>query len=481
MQLEITLKAAISDSYIASDLGYLLHKNPTRVFTRGVSAGVATVFYSENSDLACTAVLYVDVDPIALVRGKHKQTTGLLDQYVNTRPFVANSILSVAINKCFAQSMAGKSKDRQNLADQKLPFEVTLGPVACQGDKEFVLSLFEPLGYTCTVTSLSDDSVSNLYSINISASVRLADLLNQLYVLIPVLDNAKHWWVDQDEVDNLFKKGTCWLAQHPMREVITRRALKNRRELADVLLDRLSELGGEQCSDWTPGEIPDGGARPVGSESFAPDEPRGRLHDQRLDRVAHLLQEHSVSRVLDLGCGEGKLIGRLQKKLQFTNIVGVDPSLRSLRRARELFYLEDGGEALNERLQFQLGSLTYADRRLRGFDAATLIEVIEHIDTNRLSSLERSLFGDARPRLIVVTTPNADYNALFQNLSAGEFRHDDHRFEWSRDEFKAWCEKISTEYGYQVETEPLGPVDEQHGAPSQLASFTIDTMRVKTA
>ena len=479
MQLEITLTAAASDPYVASDLGYLLHKNPARVFTRAVASGTATVFYSENTAARCTATLYVDVDPIALVRGKNKQTTGLLDQYVNTRPYVANSILSVAINKSFAQSMAGKSKDRQALADLQLPFEAFLGPVACQGDEEFVLSLFEPLGYTCSVTSLGDDADSNLYSIKISATIRLSELLNQIYVLIPVLDNSKHWWVDQDEVENLLNKGAHWLAQHPMREVITRRALKHRRELADVLLERLSVLDDDKGSDEARNSNAAAISEPVISETsgVAP----VRLHDQRLDRVAHLLKEHSVSRVLDLGCGEGKLISRVLKTPQFTKIMGVDPSLRSLRRARERFYLEDGGEALNERLQFQLGSLTYADRRLRGFDAATLVEVIEHIDTNRLVALERSLFGDARPGLIIVTTPNADYNALFQALSAGEFRHEDHRFEWSRDEFKTWCQKIEQEYGYRVAIEPLGPVDEHHGAPSQLASFTIDTTEVQTA
>jgi len=206
-----------------------------------------------------------------------------------------------------------------------------------------------------------------------------------------------------------------------------------------------------------------------------------RLHDQRLDRVANLLKEHSVSRVLDLGCGEGKLISRLLKIPQFTNIVGVDPSLRSLRRDRERFYLDEGGEALNERLKLQLGSLTYADRRLRGFDAATLVEVIEHIDSNRLIALERSLFGDARPGLVIVTTPNADYNALFQSLSAGEFRHEDHRFEWGRNEFKTWCQHITSEYGYRVDIEPLGTVNEQHGAPSQLASFTFEIAGVQTA
>jgi len=481
MQLEISLSATATDSYVATDLGYLLHKNPTRVFTRKVSSGTATVFYSESNDTNCTAILHVDVDPIALVRGKNHQTTGLLDQYVNTRPFVANSILSVAINKSFAQSMAGKSKDRQALAEQALPFKIVLGPVACQEGEAFIASLFEPLGYTCTLTPIGGSSVDKLYSISLAATVLLSKLLNQLYVLIPVLDNSKHWWVDETEVDNLINKGANWLALHPLREIITRRSLKHRKELENVLLSRLSveedikeirvsndtiftEVLEESSSSNT-----DTNAKPV------------RLHEQRLDRVAQLLQAHSVSRVLDLGCGEGKLISRLLKTQQFKKILGVDPSLRSLRRARERFYLEDGGEALNERLQFQLGSLTYADRRLRGFDAATLVEVIEHIDPNRLIALERSLFGDARPSLIIVTTPNADYNAMFETLSAGEYRHDDHRFEWTRAEFQHWCQRVALEYGYQESIEPLGPEDEKHGAISQLASFTINTSRKQTA
>lgn len=472
MQLELTLSAKASDAYVATDLGYLLHKNPARVFSRAISAGTVTVFYSETTETSCTAVLYVDVDPIALVRGKNKQDSGLLDQYVNTRPYVANSILSVAINKSFAQSMAGKSKDRQALAEQSLSFNAVVGPVDCQGDEAFVLSLFEPLGYSCSVNSVGKGVAGNLFSIHLSASVRLADLLNQLYVLIPVLDNSKHWWVDEDEVENLFNKGGPWLAQHPKRDLITKRALKHRRELADILLDRLSVFDDSQAPTEEESNITAGKTQPTVADTRS--EPQVRLHDQRLDKVAQLLQEHAVNRVLDIGCGEGKLIKRLLKNPQFTNIVGVDPSIRSLRKAREKFYLEDAGLALNERLQFQLGSLTYADRRLRGFDAATLVEVIEHIDQNRLIALERSLFGDARPGLIIVTTPNSDYNALFEKLSAGEFRHDDHRFEWSREEFNAWCNKIASEYGYNVNTEPLGPVDDQYGAPSQLAAFTVD-------
>jgi len=473
MQLELTLISTDADSYSASDLGYLLHKNPSRVFSRTVSAGIATVFYSEVSESRCTAVLHVDVDPVALVRGKNKQSTGLLDQYVNTRPYVANSILSVSINKCFAQTMAGKSKDRQSLAEKTLPFEALIGPIVNQGDENFVLSVFEPLGYACKIVPLNESADNKLVSIKLTAAIQLSEMLNHLYVLIPVLDDAKHWWVDQAEVENLFNKGAHWLAKHPMRDIITRRALKHRRELSDELLNRLTVFDKEPDELTFDSNILKNKPNNVNTDSDTSSKPV-RLHDQRLDRVASLLQSHSVSRVLDLGCGEGKLISRLLKTPQFTSILGVDPSLRALRRAREYFYLDDAGEALNERLQFQLGSLTYADRRLRGFDAATLVEVIEHIDPNRLASLERSLFGDARPSLIIITTPNSDYNAMFESLPAGDFRHDDHRFEWTRDEFKAWCERVSSEYGYRVEIEPLGDVDGRYGAVSQLGCFVID-------
>jgi len=474
MQLELTLTASDSDAFPANDLGYLLHKNPNRVFSRSVSNAVATIFYPENSATRSTAVLHVDVDPIALVRGKNSQVKGLLDQYVNTRPYAANSMLSVAINKCFAQSMGGRSKDRQSMAEERLQLQATVVPVLCQGDEIFVKSLFEPLGYDCTVESLGSESVNNLFSIRLSAMVRLADLLNHLYVLVPVLDNSKHWWVDEDEVEKLFSRASNWLCDHPMKELICRRSLKNRRDLSNKLLDLLNAHRSLHSgdSDDVNGSIVESDEAD-GADVAA--DPPVRLHDQRIDRVAQLLKESSASRVLDIGCGEGKLIQRLLKMQQFKEIVGVDPSLRALKRARDKFYLEDGGEKLNERLRFQLGSLTYADRRLRGFDAASLVEVIEHIDSNRIVALERSLFGDARPGMVVVTTPNADYNTVFENLTAGDFRHEDHRFEWTRSEFSEWCHRVAEQYGYEVWIEPLGPTKDDVGAPSQLGKFTLRT------
>ena len=492
MQLDITLTATPEDTYIASDLGYLLHKNPTRVFARSLSAGMARVFYSEVSDQCCTAVLHLSVDPIALVRGKNKQNSGLLDQYVNDRPFVANSLLSVAINKCYAQSLSGKSKERQALADTRLPLSVRVGPIACGDANALVGKLFEPLGYTWQLAVDDASAEHGLSCLCLTIKATLCDVLNHLYTLIPVMDNAKHWWVDESEIDTLLAKGGQWLSQHPHRELITRRALKHRRDLAEVMLDRLAQLDGsadgvnigQVVNSDAVSSLPTRDAKATTANALSVDTATTdsntvttrpvRLHDQRLDRVADILAQRNVNRVLDIGCGEGKLVRRLLKHPGFTEIIGVDPSLRSLKKAHESFYLDETSEGVSDRLTFQLGSMTYADRRLRGFDAATLVEVIEHIDPARLVALRRNLFGDARPTLVIITTPNADYNAMYESLTAGEYRHDDHRFEWTRAEFAQWCGQVAKDFDYQFEIEPLGPVNEDVGAPSQLVIFSID-------
>lgn len=138
MQIEITLTASDGSDYAASDLGFLLHKHPDHMHRRDTSAGEITIFYPEKSQLRTTAVIYLDVDPVGLVRGKNQHSDGLLAQYVNDRPFVASSFLSVAMGRAFAQTMAGKSKDRQALADRALPFEIRVVPVALSGDLDLV-------------------------------------------------------------------------------------------------------------------------------------------------------------------------------------------------------------------------------------------------------------------------------------------------------------------------------------------------------
>ncbi len=467
MQIELTLLAGAGADYSARDLGFLLHKHPEHVHERETAAGKALIFYPEAGEARTTAVLYLDIDPVGLVRGRSRYADGLLTQYVNDRPYVANSFLSVAMGQSFGQSLSGKSKERQDLADRTLPFEARVTPVAASGGLEVIEALFAPLGYRVEATALTGDAGTGrgLYDLRLMGEVRLRDLLNHIYVLVPVLDNAKHYWVDRDEIDKLLAKGEGWLADHPAKELIARRALKHRRSLASEALARLTESAteeDEEAGEETPREKPeDVLEKPI------------RLHDLRLDAVTEVLKEKGARSVLDLGCGEGKLLRRLLRERAFERIVGVDASVTTLNRAARGLRLDQAGEALRKRLSLQMGSLTYGDRRWQGFDAATLVEVIEHIDPPRLSALELSVFGDARPRLVVITTPNREYNVLFEGMPQGRLRHPDHRFEWTRDEFRAWAERVAGAHGYRVAFQPLGPSDETHGAPSQMVVFEL--------
>ena len=106
------------------------------------------------------------------------------------------------------------------------------------------------------------------------------------------------------------------------------------------------------------------------------------------------------------------------------------------------------------------------------FDAAAVIEVIEHLDAPRLAAFERVVFDFARPATVVITTPNADYNPLFPTLPAGQMRHRDHRFEWTRAEFARWAEGIASRFGYSVRIQPVGPEDAALGAPTQMGIFS---------
>jgi len=460
MQIEITLLAKEGADYSARDLGFLLHKHPDHVHTKKTSAGDATIFYPEVTAERTTAILHLEVDPVGLVRGKNRQSDGLLAQYVNDRPYVANSFLSVAMGRSFAQTMAGKSKDRQQLADQPLNFEIRILPVALAGDRDLLSSLFEPLGYTIQSPETVDGQM--VIDLRLTACLRLADILNHLHVLIPVMDNFKHYFVAQEEIDKLLAKGEGWLAVHPAKEIITRRALKHRRSLANMALARLEETTVAEEEDETPKLKPE--------EQL---EKPLRLHDIRLDTVADVLLQKNAKSVLDLGCGEGKLIRRLIKERGIDRIVGVDPSVRTLEAAHRKLRLHQAGDAMSERVSLQMGSLTYGDRRWKGFDAATLVEVIEHIEPHRLSALVMSLFADARPNLVVITTPNREYNVLFETMKENQLRHPDHRFEWTRAEFEDWANVVAVEHGYTAEITPLGPVDGTHGGPSQMAIFTL--------
>ncbi|PYE54520.1 3' terminal RNA ribose 2'-O-methyltransferase Hen1 [Deinococcus yavapaiensis] len=447
----------------ATDLGFLLHKHPGRLHTSSLAFGAAHVFYPEATEQKCTAALLLEVDPVALSR-RTKTGRTPLEPYVNDRPYVPSSLLSVALRDVFGTALSGRSKERQALADAKIPLRARLTALPSRGDPDLIRRLFSPLGYNVDASPLPlDDTVpewgnSPYADVSLGALIRLRDLLAHLYVLVPVLDDAKHYFVDETEIDKLLRHGEGWLDEHPERDFITSRFLRYKRHLQRAALQRLEVREDEDVDE-------DGGAEVTEAATKQPS-----LHARRLDAVTKELLASSGRRVLDLGCGEGKLIVKLLDHPQFTEILGMDVDSRALRRADER--LARLPEAKRSRVRLIQGSLTYRDKRLRGFDAAALVEVIEHLDEPRLAALERAVFVEAKPRSIVVTTPNQEYNARFETLAAGEFRHEDHRFEWARAQFRTWAEGLAERHRYSVRFAGIGDEDEEVGPPSQMAVFT---------
>ena len=454
----------------AGDLGYLLVKNPARTQCFELSFGKAHVFYPEVGDERCTAALLLEVDPVGLVRGRKGPAGegGMLEQYVNDRPYVASSFLSVALSNVFGTAMSGRSKERPELAATALPLEARLPVVPCRGGEVFLRRLFEPLGYAVEARHLPLDEThpdwgeSAYYDVTLRGTLRLSELLSHLYVLIPVLDRDKHYWIGDEEVEKLLRHGSGWLAGHPERESITQRYLRNRKSLVRDALARLAE---EDTPD------PDA-AEEVAEAQEEAIEQRISLNTQRLDAVVAALREQGARRVLDLGCGEGRLLQLLLKDRNFEEIAGLDVSYRALEIARDRLHLDQLSAAQQERLKLFHGALTYRDRRLEGYDAAAVVEVIEHLDPARLAAFERVLFEFARPAAVVLTTPNQEYNVRWESLPAGKFRHRDHRFEWTRAELQAWAHGVAERFAYQVEFRPVGPEDAEVGSPTQMALFS---------
>lgn len=447
----------------ATDLGYLLHKNPAKAQTFDLSVGTAHVFYPEATQERCTVALVIDINPVTLARTSRRSS---LRQYVNDRSYVASSFMSTALLKVFGSAMSGSSKERPDLATTPIPLIARLAMLPSKGGEPILRRLFEPLGYEVVARSHALDErfpawgASEYLTVELSGQQTLATLLQHLYVLIPTLDDDKHYWVDKAEVDKLLLRGGDWLAGHPDRDLIVRRYLKGLRSFTTEAFERLMQEE-SQLDD----------AEASGSAEEAIEKPLG-LADQRMEAVARVLKAAGAKRILDLGCGEGRLLRRLLTDSFFEELVGMDASMSALTRAKERLGLDRLPEVQRSRLKLLHSSLTYRDSRLAGFDGAALIEVVEHLDPARLPAFERAVFEFAAPGVVALTTPNADYNVRFRGLRPGQLRHPDHRFEWSRRDFQSWSEGVAVRFGYRVVFEAIGADDGEVGAPTQMAVFT---------
>jgi SAM-dependent methyltransferase len=518
----------------ARDLGYLLHKHPDRAQHFDLPVGRAHVFYPEANDYRCTAALLLETDPVGLVRNRRFGSDNFTpSQYVNDRPWAASSMLAVALARVFSSALKGRCEARPELPATALPLVIHI-PAVPAADFATFEELFGPVGWAVTARTAPLDPAFPQWGdapyadLTLRGTTRLSDALRQLYVLLPVLDGAKHYWVGDEEVDKLLRSGEGWLAAHPLREQIANRYLAHQRTLVADATQRLAALddaapGPGIRNDDNPGDsdaehagaerlgvtdfggtgsfgigvlgVPDAetlgaGGSPVsgspasgpeadGAEADGADDASSSLHRpslaaERRSAVIDALHAAHATRVVDLGCGEGALLRDLLADSAFTEILGADVSSRELTRAARRLGLERLSDSVRLRIALIQSSVTYVDARLQGFDAVVLVEVVEHLDPDRLPALERSVFGAARPATVIVTTPNADYNPRYPGLAAGAMRHPDHRFEWTRAEFAAWADRVGGEFGYSAAISPIGSVDPGRGAPTQLVVFSRD-------
>lgn len=452
----------------ASDLGYLLRKNPANLYEGKTAFGTLKVFYPEVSEEKTTAVLVVEIDPIALVRRKEDQ--GSAEQYVNDRPYTANSYVSVGIAEAFGSAMGGGSKERPELAETAIPLTLRIPVVRAKKGEDLIRRFFEPLGYSVEITALPLDEKfpewgqSSYFDVTLTGTQRLCDALRHVYVLLPVLDEKKHYYMDKQEVEKIISKGKGWLADHPEKALILRTSLGRKPSLMREAFEQLSnaepDLKAPDEESVDPAEATN---QPV---ERAPK--KQTLHRQRHDRVTELVRELKPKSVIDLGCGEGKFIRSIIPIQGIEKIVGLELSYYTLERAIKTLQLEDGGGRYGHRVELIHGSLLYRDKRTEGFDVATVIEVIEHMEAHRLPAFAKVVFGFAKPKTVIVTTPNREYNAVYNDI---EFRHDDHRFEWTREEFQNWVNGVCDQFGYEAEIEGIGDEHPEYGCPSQMAVF----------
>lgn len=478
----LTITATGTPERPATDLGFLLHKHPEKAQAFSTSYGTAHVLYPEADAERCTAALLLEVDAVALVRrGKGKGRGGAPDaalaQYVNDRPYAASSLLAVALSGVFSSAMRGVCNARPDLPAKPLPLRIEVPALPARGGPELVRRLFEPLGWAVSAEPVPLDTEfpqwgdSRYVRLRLeSDTLTLAQALRHLYVLLPVLDDAKHYWIASDEVDKLLRAGEGWLPDHPEQKLITSRYLSRRWSLTREAMERLELVRLAEADDSAVEEIDNA----VEAESEAEEKPTP-LAVQRRDAIVAALKASGAARVLDLGCGQGQLVQALLKDPTFTEIVGVDVSVRALTIAGRRLKLDRMGERQASRVKLFQGSLAYTDTRLKGYDAAVLSEVVEHLDLPRLPALEYAVFGSARPRTVLVTTPNVEYNVRWETLPAGHVRHGDHRFEWTREEFRTWARAVAERHGYEVEFVPVGPDDPEVGPPTQMGVFVRRT------
>ena len=456
----------------AKMLSFLLSKNPQNRYDRIEKGHRVRFTYTVFSDSEVEAVIFVTPDPVELV--KNSPDTYEITQYINDREFVVSSIFCAYIRSALGTALNGRPKeDYLDWAKHAFQLTISFGPVATDLPDAAIKQLFEPLGYQIEIErgqaayhfQLKEKSSARF--INLQGTLTVQNALRHLFVLIPVLDNYRHYFIDEREIEKLERYGEGWLADHPLKDLIIKRTLRFR-ELIDLVGVNLSQ------SD-NPAQLANLVQSDADKEAITPEptlkpQPVVRLNELRYQRVIKLVENLPTREsIVDFGAGEGKLSVRLGFIPGVKEILAVEPTekeqLRALKRFSEASHKEDFITPTPI-----WGSLFYYDEQLRAKDVMILNEVIEHIAESRLPRVMGTIFGSYKPKVLIVTTPNLEYNTVYQMEE--KVRHKDHRFEWTRAEFAEWTHTLAGNYPYKVQLEGIGEEVEGYGHPSQIAIFT---------
>ncbi|RSD28631.1 3' terminal RNA ribose 2'-O-methyltransferase Hen1 [Mesobacillus subterraneus] len=443
--MQLTIRAVGEGVGVVS---HLLAKNPHNVYERSLKGHLVRLFFSRFAESEVEATVFVAPDSLELVKNQGNQYD--ITHYINDREFAVSSIFLSLIRNALGTALNGQPKEEyMDWVGHRFDLEFFLGPVASGLSDQQIQDLFEPLGFEVGIVTpeiqytFALKSKSTARFITLKGNTTLQKALRQIFVLIPVMDNYKHYYVDEKEIEKLERYGEGWLDEHPQKSFILKQALrfKNVYELV---------------------EKPE-------KETREKDEKKVRLNDLRYEKIVDTVRamDHKES-VVDLGSGEGKLSVRLGFVSGVKEILAVEPSEEATLRALERFNQAEGKVGFMKPTQLW-GSLFYYDERLKGKDIIILCEVIEHIDEERLPKAIETILNEYRPKNLLVTTPNKEYNAIYEMDT--EFRHGDHRFEWTRAEFESWCRDRNNSEDYELLFDGIGEEHEQLGFPTQMCIF----------
>jgi 3' terminal RNA ribose 2'-O-methyltransferase Hen1 len=443
MQLSLTVRGPGAEA-----VSYLLAKNPNNLYERGEKGLTVRLVYPVFSSEKVQFLIFVKTDPIDLV----KNSPDLFDitHYINDREFAASSIFVTSIRKALGTALNGKPKEEYaSWVEHRFEMELSFGPVATDLSNRELEALFAPMGYTVKMEygeSFIREKSSAKF-ITLIGNQTLQNALKHLSILIPVIDNYKHYYIDERELEKLDRYGEGWLENHPLKALILRRSLRFQKMISQ------SKFYEKETRTVEKYEIP-----------------KVRLNDLRYEAIINYIKALPKNEsIVDLGAGEGKLSVKLGFIEGVQEILSVEPSNKARLKAMERF------EQIKEKQGFVEpksvpGSLYYFDERLINKDVMILCEVIEHIEEYRLARVFETIFKDYRPNVLILTTPNQEYNVIYDMDE--KMRHHDHRFEWTRAEFREKCEAWLSSYPYQVSFQGIGEEHPTFGQPTQMAIFT---------